>query len=218
MAFMHAPLHQAAARISLLALGAILVGACAHTTPAEDGARPTSGAASLREVRRIADIVARHHLVPVGFDDLMNVATAAMAARDCSTMPCAAGESQDDADRGRAGLDAMMRSLHDDSKYIWPRDFRRFMRQDDETIASVGVASRAGARYPEVSWALADSPAAAAGVERGAEVRSIDGVSMAGAALEDARTRLFGRLGDVDARAPGPARTLPDPSARNFQP
>jgi carboxyl-terminal processing protease len=212
MAAMDAFPLQAAAGIWWLAIGATLVGACAHAVPTKDGARPTTGPPSLREVRRIADIVAKHHLIPVEVDDLMNVATAAMAARDCSAAPCAAGESGDEADRGRAGLEAMMRSLHDDSKYIWPRDFIRLSDQDDQTSASVGVKLRAGARYPEVSWTLPDSPAAAAGVERGAEVRSIDGVRLTAAALEDAGARLRGRLGSsvtlTLARPDQPERTV----------
>ena len=90
---------------------------------------------------------------------------------------------------------AMAASLGDRSRYVEAEEVRRSWRLPDsppEARGAVGVVVRKHDPYPLVDRVPPASPAAAAGVESGLELRAVDGRATAGLSPDDVVRLLVG--------------------------
>jgi carboxyl-terminal processing protease len=210
------------ARAASFLLATVALACAASRPPASPPARRAA-----EEIRSTASLIERWRVEPVQAGELLRPAVLALHAAAGQTAPvgtdgedpwaaandavarlrAARPELDDDQVVGLA-VQAMAASLRDDSTFIGPEKWRRSTMRPPDERGGVGLVVRHGAPFPTILRALPGTPAAAAGVEAGSELRSVDGSTTSGLTLPDVVDRLAGPPGSevrLTLGAPGGA-------------
>jgi len=203
--------RRAAAVSLLLAAGTL---ACAASRPPAN--RPAGNPPE--EIRSAAGLIAKWHVDPVEAGELVRIAVLAIeaeagaaargegAASDdlaaalnaaVARLRAARPELDDDRVVGLA-VQAMAASLDDGSHFIEPAQWRRIFAHaahPAERPGGFGLVVVAGVPFPTVLRVLPGTPAAAAGLEPGSELQSVDGSTTSGLALDEVVELLQGPVG-----------------------
>ncbi len=188
---------------------------CAARQPRATGP-PPFGATPAEEIRRVAAVIEREHVVPVDAGGLVRAAARAIEAEVGTPAPAGAGAGGEgaavdldaalarlraarpeatDARIVAAGVKAMVASLGNRSRYVEAEEVRRSWRvpgSPPELRGAVGVVVKRHDPYPLVDRVLPASPAAAAGVESGLELRAVNGRATTGLSLDEVVRLLVG--------------------------
>lgn len=197
----------------VLAVAALGCAARQHQSPTSAVRTPAE------EIRRVATAIETEHVVSVDAGRLLRTAAQAIdaeagtvgpggAARDGQDPPAlldaalarfrAARPEAADALAIGIAVKAMVRSLADRSRYIEAEEIRRNYRLPDpppEVRGAVGLAVKKHDPYPLVLRVLPASPAAAARIEAGLELRAVDGHATSGLQLDETARLLVGPPG-----------------------
>jgi carboxyl-terminal processing protease len=199
----------------------VLATAALGCTARQSGATrpPPFGATPAEEIRRVAAVIEREHVVPVDAGGLVRAAARAIEAEAVTPAPPGAGAGGEaaavDLDPALARLraarpeatdswiialavKAMVASLGDRSRYVEAEEVRRNWRlpgSTPEVRGAVGIVVKKHDLYLLLDRVLPATPAAAAGVEAGLELRAVDGRATTGLSLDDVVRLLVGPVG-----------------------